>query len=117
MYFLQIINAKITVLAKLQCISAINTVVYEFNLFCNGEHPCFNGRNSTPLVKFDGSKNSKDFRISHPEQRGTMYRAGEGINETILVTGPHERVSTLTDLNMMDTDGDNAVIRDHLDIF
>ena len=46
-----------------------------------------------------------------------MYRAGQGINETIMVTGPHERVEKITDLNMVDTDGDNQVIRDHLDIF
>lgn len=85
----------------------LDDAVYEFNLFCNGEHPCFNGINSTPLVKFDGSKNSKDYRITHPEQRAHIYRAGEGINETLLVTGPHKRVSTLTDLNMIDTDGDN----------
>ena len=32
-------------------------VVYEFNKFCSGEHPCFNGRNGSPLVKMDGSKN------------------------------------------------------------
>jgi len=35
----------------------IDNVVYEFNNFCAGEHPCFNGRNGTPLVKMDGSKN------------------------------------------------------------
>lgn len=37
--------------------------VYEFNRFCNGEHPAFNGRNNTALVKFDGSKNCKDLRF------------------------------------------------------
>jgi hypothetical protein len=97
--------------------SDMDEVIYEFNLFCNGEHPCYNGRNSTPIVKFDGSKNSKDFRFKEPEQRATMYRAGEGINETFMVTGPHKRVGKLTDLNMIDTDGDNRVIRDHLEIF
>mmetsp|Transcript_21134 Transcript_21134/g.26017 ORF Transcript_21134/g.26017 Transcript_21134/m.26017 type:complete len:202 (-) Transcript_21134:998-1603(-) len=35
----------------------MNDVVYEFNKFCSGEHPCFNGRNGSPLVKMDGSKN------------------------------------------------------------
>ena len=35
----------------------LDNIVYEFNKFCTGEHPCFNGRNGTPLVKFDGSKN------------------------------------------------------------
>ena len=95
----------------------LDEVIHEFNLFCNGEHPCYNGRNSTPIVKFDGSKNSKDYRIKEPSQKATVYRAGEGINETILVTGPHKRVKEISDLNMVDTDGDNRVIRDHLDIF
>lgn len=51
----------------------LNNTIYEFNLFCtffllnihigNGEHPCYNGRGGTPLVKFDGSKGTKDLRI------------------------------------------------------
>ena len=61
----------------------LDNVVYEFNKFCAGEHPCFNGRNGASLVKFDGSKNQKDFRITGPEQRLHMYRTGDGINETV----------------------------------
>ena len=64
-------------------------VVYEFNKFCSGEHPCFNGRNGSPLVKMDGSKNQKDYRIQAPEQRVTMYRTGDGINEVVQVCGEH----------------------------
>ena len=41
----------------------LDPVIWEYNKFCSGEHPCFNGRNNTPLVKLDGSKNSKDMRI------------------------------------------------------
>ena len=41
----------------------IQSTIYEFNLFCNGEHPCYSGRGGTPLVKFDGSKGTKDLRI------------------------------------------------------
>lgn len=41
----------------------LNNVVFEFNKFCNGEHPCYNGRGGTPLVKFDGSKGTRDLRI------------------------------------------------------
>jgi len=37
--------------------------IYEFNRFCEGEHPAFNGRNNSPLVKFDGSKNCKELRF------------------------------------------------------
>jgi hypothetical protein len=95
----------------------LDTVIHEFNSFCNGEHPCFNGRNSTPLVKFDGTKASKDYRIREHAQQATIYRSGEGINETIMVTGKHKRVSKIMDLNYIDGDGDNQVIRDHLDIF
>jgi len=95
----------------------LDTVIHEFNSFCNGEHPCFNGRNSTPLVKFDGTKGSKDYRIREHAQRATIYRSGEGINETIMVTGKHNRVGKIMDLNYIDGDGDNQVLRDHLDIF
>ena len=38
-------------------------VIHEFNKFCSGEHPCFNGKNNTPQVRLEGSKNSKDFRF------------------------------------------------------
>lgn len=37
-------------------------VIWEFNKFCNGEHPCFNG-NQVPLMKFDGVKGVKDLRL------------------------------------------------------
>ena len=67
----------------------MDDVVYEFNKFCSGEHPCFNGRNGSPLVKMDGSKNQKDYRIQAPEQRVTMYRTGDGINEVVQVCGEH----------------------------
>ena len=77
----------------------LDNVVWEFNRFCSGDHPCFNGRNNTPLVKFDGNKNSKDMRIKDPHQRGTFYRAGENINESIMVTGEHERCDSMHTLN------------------
>ena len=41
----------------------IDKITWEFNQFCNGNHPCFSGRNGTPLIKFDGSKGTKDLRI------------------------------------------------------
>ena len=96
--------------------SELDNVVYEFNKFCSGEHPCFNGRNGASLVKFDGSKNSKDFRIREPCQRLHMYRTGDGLNETIQINGKHER-NPSTDyghINMIDEDDDTQVIRDHL---
>lgn len=38
-------------------------ILREFNKFCIGEHPCYSGRNNTPIVKFDGSKGNKNFTI------------------------------------------------------
>lgn len=37
----------------------IKPVIFEFNKFCIGEHPCFCGRSGTPTIKFDGSKGTK----------------------------------------------------------
>ena len=95
----------------------LDNVVWEYNRFCSGEHPCFNGRNNTPLVKFDGNKNSKDMRIKDPHQRGVFYRPGDNINESIMVTGEHERCETMAQLNMVEESDETAVIRDHLEIF
>lgn len=99
----------------------MDNVVYEFNKFCSGEHPCFNGRNGTPLVKFDGSKNQKDFRIRDPSQRATIYRTGDAIAQTIQVCGDHKRDTERgTDyglINMINDDDDIYVIRDHIQQF
>jgi hypothetical protein len=37
--------------------------VLEYNKMCAGLHPCFNGKSGNPLIKFDGSKGSKDMAI------------------------------------------------------
>ena len=55
----------------------LDNTLYEFDKFCKGEHPCFNGRNSMPSVKMDGAKGAKDFRVRAPdEQRAILYRLG-----------------------------------------
>ena len=41
----------------------VTNVTHEYNKFCSGDHPAFNGRNGTPMVKFDGTKNCKEMRI------------------------------------------------------
>jgi hypothetical protein len=91
--------------------------VHEFDKFARGEHPCFNGRNGLPLVKFDGSKNSKDFRFKCPEEQiATLYRLGAGVNEAVMVLGDnHERVDH-SEINHIDSD-ENTIIRDHLEIY
>lgn len=42
----------------------LNQVVMEFNKFCTGEHPCYNGKNNFPIARFDGFKGSKNFLIA-----------------------------------------------------
>lgn len=46
------------------CHKNLETVVFEFNKFCFGEHPCYSGKNNLPLSRFDGTKGSKNFSIS-----------------------------------------------------
>ena len=95
----------------------LDPVIWEYNKFCSGEHPCFNGRNNTPLVKLDGQKNSKDMRIKNPHQKAVFYRFGENINESVMVTGAHERCESMHTLNQIEEDDDTIILRDHLDIF
>jgi hypothetical protein len=95
----------------------LDNTLYEFDRFCQGEHPCFNGRNSMPSVKMDGAKGAKDFRLRAPhEQRALLYRLGEGLNETVLVqSATHTRVPTRDEINQIDPD-EHTLTRDHLDI-
>ena len=32
----------------------LDKIILEFNKFCQGEHPCYNGKNNFPLARFDG---------------------------------------------------------------
>lgn len=52
----------------------VTNVTHEYNKFCSGDHPAFNGRNGTPMVKFDGTKNCKEMRIQSPYQNAVSYR-------------------------------------------
>ena len=51
----------------------IKPVIFEFNKFCIGEHPCFCGRSGTPTIKFDGSKNTR-YCIINEKCKGNFYR-------------------------------------------
>lgn len=44
----------------------LENVLWEFNEFARGNHPCYSGRNGTPLIKFDGSKGTKNLAIRDP---------------------------------------------------
>jgi hypothetical protein len=93
----------------------LDDVVYEFDKFCKGEHPCFNGRNNMPLVKMDGSKNSKDFRFKSDEQHCSIYRKSSELKETVMIQGPHPRCKDHCAVNMMEGE-DVEIYKDHLEI-
>jgi hypothetical protein len=69
----------------------LDKIVWEFNRFCNGLHPCFSGRNGTPLIRFDGSKGAKDLRIRDGEQKGLFYRLSNEIQDTRFLQGTYDR--------------------------
>jgi len=95
----------------------VENICYEWNRFCAGEHPAFNGRNNQPLVKFDGSKNCKELRFRSPCQTGMMYRQNStDAGDIMMVTGNHQRVELITDLNLIQ-DEEVQIHRESLDIF
>jgi hypothetical protein len=64
-------------------------VAIEWNRFCEGTHPCYNGKNGTPLARFDGSKGTKDMRIE-PRNTGYVHRTGDSADELSFVLGSNE---------------------------
>lgn len=70
-----------------------------------------------PVVKFDGSKNSKDFRFKEKEEQiAHLYRLGESVNETIMVLGSEHKRCGNDEINMLDSE-EVTVIRDHIEIY
>ena len=69
----------------------LKIVEWEFNEFCSGNHPCFSGRNGTPLIKFDGSKGTKDLRIRTDLQKGLFFRYSNELQDTKLLLGTNDR--------------------------
>lgn len=51
-------------------------LISELNLFFNGEHPLYNGKNGTPLVKMDGSKGTKNYVLEDTHET-VFYSFGE----------------------------------------
>ena len=77
----------------------LEDVVLEFNRFCEGKHPCFNGKGGNPLVRFDGNKGSKDYRIQ-AFNRGLFYRSGGDANyPATLVMGTLDRCKSGEDMH------------------
>jgi len=54
--------------------SDYENIELEFNRFCNGTHPMYDGNNGTILVKFNGTDKTKDYRILRNLNVGNMYR-------------------------------------------
>jgi hypothetical protein len=42
---------------------SIDQFFFEFEQFCEALHPCWNGTYGNPQQRYDGTKQSKDFRI------------------------------------------------------
>ena len=73
--------------------SELENAIIDFDAFCKGEHPCFNGRGGNPLVKFDGSKGTKDLSFKDRSQKAHYYRYGAEPTQSALVTGTLKRVN------------------------
>lgn len=67
-------------------------IIEEFNLFCDGNHPAFNGEAGTHLVTFNGTKkNTKDYRIKQ-KQTGLYFRFGKELSDVSLIMNTLERM-------------------------
>ena len=84
----------------------LKNIVWEFNQFCGGQHPCYSGRNGTPLIKFDGSKGTKDLRIREMTQKAHMWRFSDDLADAKMVSGTFERLNDNYDemKDILDTD-------------
>jgi len=69
----------------------LDNIVWEFNEFCCGNHPCFNGKNGTPLIRFDGTQGTRDLRIRESTQKGCFIRLSCDLKDTKFVQGTYER--------------------------
>ena len=67
-------------------------VIKEYNSFCEGKHPLFNGLNEKyPNMKFNGENGSKDYCIQE-KNIGIIYRFDENIDNIYLVLGCLKRI-------------------------
>lgn len=64
----------------------IEEFIYEFNSFCDGNHPRYCGDYDNLKVKFDGSKGTKSFRIlsDKMENVAVNYRSNKEEEETFI---------------------------------
>ena len=52
-------------------------MISELNLFFTGLHPLFNGKNGTPLVKFDGTMKGGRNLVIDESHQSVAYKFGE----------------------------------------
>ncbi len=71
----------------------IEKVVQEWNRFCQGTHPCYNGLNNQAKALFDGSNKLNKNYIITKDSTGIFYRKSKYIDEAILVMGSLMRIS------------------------
>lgn len=64
----------------------IDTIIREYNKFCQGEHPCYNGKNNTPIARFDGSKGTRNYIINESHYC-KFYRYDKAMEKAYLVSG------------------------------
>ena len=80
-------------------------VTQDFNYFCEGKHPIFNGNSENyPKNYFDGTHNSKDYRVTS-ENIGTFHRFGSDINDIdniFLVLGKLEKKNFANSLELLE---------------
>ena len=72
-----------------------DNVIKEYNSFCEGNHPIFNGQNENyPKIYLNGENGSKDFRIINKNKAiGLFYRFGSNVNDIYLVLGSINRIN------------------------
>lgn len=54
--------------------------------------------------------------MTAPTQHGVAYRPTSNLEDTVLVTGPHNRIEEIVKLGLIDGDK-NEVLKNPLDIF
>ena len=65
----------------------IQEFIYEFNNFCEGNHPRFCGNHGFPLIRFNGKQNTKDYRLLDEkyENFSVSFRSREENNEKLIL--------------------------------
>jgi hypothetical protein len=78
------------------------TMIEEFNNFCEGNHPAFDG-GQNPLIKFNGVQ-SRDLRIKG-KQTGMYFRYGKDLHDVNLLMNTLERVQCKTQDELLENYG------------